>query len=300
MKNPDPSAEQQAAFEDWYIRNISDPQAYASMLDNYDRIMDQVDRRRHRGRNVRWICGSAAAVLLLPVLVALGIRYDRQNRTEQLSEVYVTGKSQQELVLSDGTHLHLSPGTRVTYPERFMGRNRKIFVDGEVFAIVSKDKKHPFVIESMGVDVTVLGTTFNFKSYSEDEGVELMLLNGSVAMSVHSGEGDKELLLHPGNIAVYSRSTGDLKLSDFSEQTLQSFSARTSIRYLDVSFSDVVRDLERRFGKRIVLTDSSLNEKRCYAIFSNNENLEEIITALNFDNSMYFKVNDGIYYIYLK
>ena len=70
------------------------------------------------------------------------------------------------LALPDGTHLHLNSGSRITYPSAFTGKERRIFVDGEIFADVAKDPHKPFIIRSGDVGIRVLGTKFNFKSLS--------------------------------------------------------------------------------------------------------------------------------------
>lgn len=55
--------------------------------------------------------------------------------------------------------LHLNAGTRFTYPSSFQGSERRVFIEGEVFAEVAKNPEQPFIIASGDVDVKVLGTT---------------------------------------------------------------------------------------------------------------------------------------------
>ena len=59
----------------------------------------------------------------------------------QFEKMMLTAGQRSELRLADGTLLWLNSGTRVTYPTHFNGRQRKIFVDGEVYAEVMHNKQ---------------------------------------------------------------------------------------------------------------------------------------------------------------
>lgn len=85
---------------------------------------------------VRWT-QRIAAVLIVPLLIAVSLLYTKTAHTPEWEEVLVPAGQRSELRLADGTLLWLNSGTRVTYPTHFNGRQRKIFVDGEVYAEVS-------------------------------------------------------------------------------------------------------------------------------------------------------------------
>ena len=84
---------------------------------------------------IRWT-QRIAAVLIVPLLIAVSLLYTKTAHTPEWEEVLVPAGQRSELRLADGTLLWLNSGTRVTYPTHFNGRQRKIFVDGEVYAEV--------------------------------------------------------------------------------------------------------------------------------------------------------------------
>jgi len=86
------------------------------------------------------------------------------------------------LTLPDGTLLTLNAGSRITWPDRFSGANREVFLDGEVVANVAKDSEHPFIIHSGEADIRVHGTTFDLKAYHDASILEIMLREGSVSL----------------------------------------------------------------------------------------------------------------------
>ena len=106
------------------------------------------------------------------------IVYDTETTLEKL--VYNTIKipygKRFELQLSDGTIVHLNSGTTLKYPVKFIASgNRQVFLDGEAFFDVAKDKTHPFVVNADNLNVRVLGTHFNVSNYPEDKLTDIVL-----------------------------------------------------------------------------------------------------------------------------
>ena len=167
--------------QEWLAKHGEEPQVRAQL----DAIMKEVESedmalssaafadvcrklglrmKKSRGLNLkniaRWAM-SIAACMILPFLGAVAYKYLVPEEEAQWLEMKVPHGQKSELILADGTCLHLNAGSRVTYPSEFIGKERRIFVDGEVFAEVAKDPEKPFIIASGDVDVKVLGTTFN-------------------------------------------------------------------------------------------------------------------------------------------
>ena len=55
------------------------------------------------------------------------------------------------------------------YPDRFVGDLREVELEGEGYFRVARNEKMPFVVRTKRLDVQVLGTRFDVKSYSTDE-----------------------------------------------------------------------------------------------------------------------------------
>jgi len=63
-----------------------------------------------------------------------------------------------DIILSDNSHVYLNAGSSLRYPVTFLpGKKRQVYLQGEAFFEVSKDKDHPFVVTSDNMDVEVLG-----------------------------------------------------------------------------------------------------------------------------------------------
>ena len=100
------------------------------------------------------------------------------------------------IVLADGTRAWLNAESSLTYPVRFTGGERRVEMQGEVYFEVAPDEEHPFVVESGGVDIRVLGTSFNVAS--REEMVVTTLVEGRVALR----QGEDSLVLRPNQQAI--------------------------------------------------------------------------------------------------
>lgn len=123
-----------------------------------------------------------------------------QNDTEVQEEVIThtlstpRGKNF-KLVLEDGTEVWLNAESKLHYPNRFTGKERKVTLEGEAFFHVAKDAARPFIVKSGTAETRVLGTEFNFRAYPH-ENRHVTLVSGSVIVS--DTQKENELRLTPG------------------------------------------------------------------------------------------------------
>jgi ferric-dicitrate binding protein FerR (iron transport regulator) len=128
-------------------------------------------------------------------------------RAEMLFNTLITPRGgEYRIVLADGTKVWLNAASSLRYPTQFNGRERKVFLTGEAYFEVAKDAAHPFIVNTGGTDVTVLGTKFNISSYPDDPAQKTTLAEGSVRISdANAAEGGNSVLLKPGNEAVIAQ-----------------------------------------------------------------------------------------------
>ncbi len=76
--------------------------------------------------------------------------------------------SRTKLILPDGTTVWLNASSKLTYGDDFLQKERRVQLDGEAFfSEVVKNEGKPFIINTAVMDVRVLGTSLNVKSYRE-------------------------------------------------------------------------------------------------------------------------------------
>lgn len=129
-----------------------------------------------------------------------------------MNRVIMGKESKGSFLLPDGSKVWLNANSELMYPEDFMADTRGVKLRGEGYFEVAKHEKIPFVVETDGMRVRVLGTHFNVKNYDYQAGMETALLSGQVEILLpgmaHS------ILLKPNQKLFRDRKTGKYDLSD--------------------------------------------------------------------------------------
>lgn len=296
-KNPELEKEMSDIF-DIINTNIGDNAQKA-----FERICGNINlpKRRGLGQKLSIFAIRSAAALFIPMSLVLGwLAYKSPGSDIELCEIQVPFGQTRHMTLSDGTELSLNSGTRITYPLKFKGKERCIFVDGEILADVAKNKRKPFVIKSGELGIRVIGTKFNFKSFNEDDCAEIMLIEGSVEVGIKSEKQNKNFIMQTGDLVQYDKATGNISLQKLPPLDFRSFKENRALHFYNLTLRDIARELERVFGKKIVIMDEKIAQFRYFAYFTNNENLEQILFSLGGDKKISIKKDKDTVYLFPK
>jgi ferric-dicitrate binding protein FerR (iron transport regulator) len=299
-------AQEEARVQEYLAAHMEDPDVRQLLDGWFDECRQETDAsghdalratrermglsRKQQGR-VRLTFWLAAAVLALLIVLPFSYKAGMNTGEEHIAsiewvEVNVPFGEKEEVMLSDGTVLHLNSGSRLTYPAVFTGESRTVFMDGEAYLDVAKDPEHPFIIKSQSIDIKVLGTSFNFKNFARERTAELLLMEGSVEASVSIPNDTRTVRLKPGDKMQYNRESGNLDIQRFSPKGYKAFYEDNSLYFLDMELSDIALDLSRRFNREIVVLDEELASRRYFSIFTNNETLDQILAVMSSDGKM--------------
>lgn len=122
------------------------------------------------------------------------------------------GKSS-NILLSDGTKVWLNSGSRMVYPPVFKDKSREVFLEGEAYFEVSKNKSKPFFVRTDGFNVKVLGTKFSVQAFKNEQESFAVLLEGKISLSKKSKIFGKEYELSPGQKALLSDNNDDINIT---------------------------------------------------------------------------------------
>lgn len=107
------------------------------------------------------------------------------------------------LLLADGTKVCLNSGSEIRYPVVFQGNQREVFLTGEAFFQVARDETRKFVVRSGQQTVVVLGTSFNIRSYSQQDFIATTLQEGALQILLP----DTTYRMYPGSQVVFDKKT---------------------------------------------------------------------------------------------
>jgi ferric-dicitrate binding protein FerR (iron transport regulator) len=156
-------------------------------------------------RNPRLVTILLAAATLIAAVIIISL-YTRTNTPLPIAatttstptlagnEIFTGNGSRTHLTLPDGTIVWLNAGSRINYEKSFNATERSVTLTGEAFFDVAPNAGKPFVIHTARIDIRVLGTSFNVKSYPTDKTTEATLIRGSIEVSIRNRPSDKIVL----------------------------------------------------------------------------------------------------------
>jgi transmembrane sensor len=186
------------------------------------------------------------------------------------------------VTLPDGTTVMLNAESSLKFPSVFTGKNRKVELHGEAYFEVAKDKSHPFIVESEGQTVEVLGTHFNINSYVSNRYIKTTLLEGSVKVT---GK-ENELVLQPGEQSKLTAGQLNVQRADIEE----AISWKNGyFRFNDENIRDVMQKIARWYNVEVVYKDNPTSEGFTGTI-SRKSNISDVLDMLERTKIVHFEI----------
>lgn len=243
-------------------------------------------------RRRTWTVAASIAVVL-----GLGATFFFFNgfNSPEMAEVN-TGDEAKEILLADGSTVHLNENSSLKYPVEFTGETREVELTGEGFFEIAKDPSHPFTVHTPYEDVTVLGTSFNVRAYADEPNTEVAVSTGKVQVS--SGPANQILL--PNEKAVVDHSSGVIGF-EHTESLNESAWHTGVIKFSNAPAPEVLDDLEDYYGVSFTYEDAAIANCLFTSTFENEDLstvLKTISTVLDVtinegDNGNYVLVGGG-------
>jgi transmembrane sensor len=186
------------------------------------------------------------------------------------------------VTLPDGTTVMLNAESSLKFPSVFKGKNRKVELRGEAYFEVAKDKSHPFVVQSEGQTVEVLGTHFNINSYVSNHYIKTTLLEGSVKVT---GK-DNELVLLPGEQSKLTAGQLNVQIVDIEEAVSWK---NGYFRFNDENIVDVMQKIARWYNIEVVYKDKPTLEGFTGTI-SRKSNISDVLDMLERTKIVHFEI----------
>ena len=199
-------------------------------------------------------------------------------------KVYTSVGGDCNLTLSDGTIVFLNSKSYINYPTSFKGKKRTVYVEGEAYFKVAKDKNKPFEVQTKYGRIKVLGTEFNVKSYKEDECAKTTLVEGSIK---YYGE-YKQIILAPSDQVISSKKGLSVKKVD----VFPEISWIEGLFYFkNKRLEDIMTDLARWYNIKVFYLNSNVTDFRFTAEFDKKSKFEKVVKILEQTNRIKIEIN---------
>ena len=175
--------------------------------------------------------------------------------------------------LPDGTVATLNKHSELSYPSSFKGKTRKVKLKGEAFFNVEPDKEKPFIIDVNDVQVKVVGTSFNVKSYN---GVTEVIVETGIVQVTKDGKmielkaGERTSLLQADTIAT----------KEVSEDKLYNYYVSRTFICDNTPLWKLVEKLNETYGSNIRIENEELRKLPLTVTFDQ-ESLDTILNIIS-------------------
>jgi transmembrane sensor len=237
------------------------------------------------------------------------------------SEVSTKYGSRTNLLLPDGTQVWLNSGSKLSYDKTYGNGIREVALSGEAYFDVVRNPAHPFVIHTSSIDIRVLGTAFNVKSFPGEKNTETSLIRGSIEVTFKNRPSEK-IILKPNEklITANEEMIKDMVTTDESVERTKPVVTKEQLKqdplvmvshltygprdstvietswmdnkliFRSETFEDLAIKMERWYGVSIRFADEEIKPKRLNGIFEN-ESIQQALKALQLITPFTYTIN---------
>ena len=244
-----------------------------------DRLTDRVKRPvvisyAGKGNSVWKYLSIAASIALL--LVTGALLTDKAPEQELVYyETTAVPDAKTKITLPDSSVVWLNANACLRYPREFSEQIRQVEIKGEAFFEVRKDEKKPFIVQTDGIGIRVLGTTFNVDAEPEKKQRSLSFPGKKSGLYKYTNQSQTaDRILLPGERAVFLKSDNKLSISTIRPEKVRYHGVTGIFKFKDNSLADIMQELQRAFHVKIHIQNENLKKQTFNANFTEKETLE--------------------------
>lgn len=176
------------------------------------------------------------------------------------NKVNVPRGGEYQLTLSDGSKVQLNSMSSIRFPVQFAQDCRLVELEGEAYFEVSKTGQS-FIVQTKGMKIEVLGTTFNISAYANEE-YQTTLVSGSVKVQTENGS---NRILKPSEQACITPGSNQINVRNVDTAFYTSW-IHGKINFKDQRLDDIMKTLARWYDMDVVYENEATKELRfgCY------------------------------------
>jgi|GEM_PF-1039113 len=193
--------------------------------------------------------------------------------------IFQTGMTNRRtIVLPDASIIIMNKGTKLSFiKKQFNNINREVWLEGEAFFDVARNKEKPFIIHTGTMQTTVRGTSFNIKAYTQTGQNVVSVRTGKVEVCVQN----KVLAMLTSNKQIiYDTSkrtseTESIKTSDITAWT------NGSLILNNANISELRLRLKQCFNVNLQVNGRALYKAKFNAVFKTGTSLDEVMQTIS-------------------
>lgn len=240
--------------------------------------------------------GSFAAMVTLLIGLSISFIYWNNNSSEaevatppiSYCQIEVPSNAQSKLILPDSTLVYLNGGTTIKYNASFQNQTqREVFLNGEAYFEVAKNREKPFIVHATDLNIQVLGTKFNVLSYHDEPNIKVSLVEGQVKVSTTSDK-KNEIYLLPNEQAVYDKAQSSLSVKAIDAGSQIAWTTGRLV-FVNEALSHILKTIEKKYDVQILIQSQKVGTEYFSGSIDASLTLNEILSYLDVDNKFIWK-----------
>lgn len=255
------------------------------------------------------------------IIITFGVGFFTQNlipEKQEYTTLNVPYGAKTQLELADGSKIWVNSGSKLTYPTKLNGKEVNIFLEGEAYFDIVKDKSRKLNVKTSTISIEVLGTAFNVKSYANEDIVETTLVRGEISIlgKVGNKSIEQAVILRPNQQATLVKGKQNIQLNEVKDEASKvpdkveakiksSQPALTINEKVDVidftswknnklifkseRFEDLAVEIERWYNVKVLWKDEELKNTLYTGVFEK-ETIEQALHALSLSSPFKYQI----------
>lgn len=285
------------AHNEAYDSNIQDQRQANELFAAIKQVIEP--KSKSSWQSTAWF--KVACTLL--ILSGLTLLFNRQQSNDTVKDeiawqTYSTAKGEvKKITLPDGTLIWMNAATQIRVNSDFnTSKARKLQMDfGEAFFQVQRDTLRPFSISTGHLLTTVLGTSFNIKSYPEMNTYKVAVATGKVKVTYENGNSRSVLSsgLVKNQVLKFNLLTQRTKINTQHVSNLTQWKTNRSLFFDELTLDQIAAELSRQYNI-VVKVDETEKPKRTYTMQLDYQDLNKALQLIVLETGISYQLTNKV------
>lgn len=214
------------------------------------------------------------------------INNDKNLSLQEFDKIIIPRGGEYKLILSDGTKVWFNSESELRFPQKFSESERRVYMKGEIYFEVTKNKKAPFYVETEHGTVKVYGTKFNITDYSDENLTKVTLAEGSVSFI---SKFLPEMKIIPGEQISYNKGKKTVVVNKVKLNNILAWKNDKFI-FENESLENIMKKLSRWYNLDVIFINEDMKKLSFSGTLDKFDNVESFLKYFEVDTDVRFVI----------
>lgn len=264
----------------------------------WSRLVDEVEKHENRRNISRTLLkvASYAAIFLAALLISNLPSVFRHTKNQTARYEMGDPLKADKITLPDGTIIYVGKKTTVYYNTDYGIKNRTVYLNGEAYFEVAKQKNCPFLVKSGTQSIEALGTRFNVIAYAADTLMQTTLLEGSVRLTMENIQ--TAYYLRPNQQLTYIPKSQQVSIANVNGRQATEW-VTGYFHFNGEKLEIILNRLNRVYDMNFIVQSEKLKEYTFSGTFYKGQSVKDILDIIGYTLPLSYTIKDNNVYLNL-